>query len=891
MKRSKIVSFICIILSVTVLTAAAMLGIIFLFAQESDTEESYYNGKLNSSKDLVLYKISSDHDLGNVYFKTQSFGDYNGKNWSSNAVEYDKLLKNKYSASYLPSFVFERSDMELYQVHIEPTVNKFILPYYADPYTGQVQTSDVKCIGDASGAYDVLIYDYDDTDKVFPFMSTFAEYKKDYEMFVQENYTYIDPDTEAYIADLLSRLGFSGNHHGVVDDVMDYVKKLARYDLAYDTALDSEENVAIAFMDGKYESGVCRHFASAATLMLRALGIPARYTVGYMTRIHAGQTSYVTSLNSHAWVEVYDRTLGWLKYDPTPPMSLPIVPPTDDTPLYMLRSTLSDTLLLKCKSYCNYNDGVFDEAYTDRTLMNGQYSAYYLASMALEESKYDDCKYGTLSMTPLSDNVPYLLPYYMPVDDLSIDNGIQKNDRVIEGDASSKYVITYCSYNGSEIPKGNSQTFLEMYSTYTRYVEENYRYLSQNSSDIALRIIHENGLVGDTIEESVNKVVKYLTSNYTYVRSLEVKEGTDFIKEFLLGKTKCGTSREFAGAATIILRQMGIPARFTEGYRVKALASQDVCVRGTDIYYWVEVYYEDCGWMPCDVLKDLNRKIERETAYITLEDTGHLYDGKTAPLPEKFYGFEAYEMQGYKLSLELAFDTDAIVPGRYATHIVGYTVKDRQGNDVTDEFIIKLSSGGTVTVYDDIITVSSGSYSTVYDGLSHDASNVKYTAVGERYRYSISGQEDDGEIDPSKPFGATLVIYDSDASIVNVGTKKVTFSVKTTSGDRGAYYMYIYEGGHITVTKREIEISAASKSISADDVDGTFTYPYYTITKGSLAEGDYIETCTVSGSVDGAGRADNKIDVSSIVIRNSAGEDVTQNYSISTVNGKIEVYI
>lgn len=68
-------------------------------------------------------------------------------------------------------------------------------------------------------------------------------------------------------------------------------------------------------------SGHCELFASAAVLLLRTAGIPARYITGFICddRHDAGYY-YSTARNAHAWLEVYNNDLkSWQAYDPTPP--------------------------------------------------------------------------------------------------------------------------------------------------------------------------------------------------------------------------------------------------------------------------------------------------------------------------------------------------------------------------------------------------------------------------------------------------------------------------------------------------------------------------------------------------------------------------------------------
>ncbi len=87
-----------------------------------------------------------------------------------------------------------------------------------------------------------------------------------------------------------------------------------------DPTLDGVEN----FLRNTKE-GYCVQFASAVTLILRELGVPARYVEGYigsdMTKISRDDFvygGYVRDYNAHAWVEVYYEGVGWIQYETTP---------------------------------------------------------------------------------------------------------------------------------------------------------------------------------------------------------------------------------------------------------------------------------------------------------------------------------------------------------------------------------------------------------------------------------------------------------------------------------------------------------------------------------------------------------------------------------------------
>lgn len=66
-------------------------------------------------------------------------------------------------------------------------------------------------------------------------------------------------------------------------------------------------------------SGHCEYFATTLALMLRSVGIPARYVVGYSAaeRNPVGDYLIVRDRDAHAWVEVFIDG-EWMVFDPTP---------------------------------------------------------------------------------------------------------------------------------------------------------------------------------------------------------------------------------------------------------------------------------------------------------------------------------------------------------------------------------------------------------------------------------------------------------------------------------------------------------------------------------------------------------------------------------------------
>ena len=71
--------------------------------------------------------------------------------------------------------------------------------------------------------------------------------------------------------------------------------------------------------------GYSVHYATAAVMMYRYFGIPARYVEGYpiTPELVKDAESYseisVTGKEAHAWVEIYQDGIGWVPMEVTPP--------------------------------------------------------------------------------------------------------------------------------------------------------------------------------------------------------------------------------------------------------------------------------------------------------------------------------------------------------------------------------------------------------------------------------------------------------------------------------------------------------------------------------------------------------------------------------------------
>ncbi len=153
----------------------------------------------------------------------------------------------------------------------------------------------------------------------------YSEYIKSYRSFVTQAYMRSDPSIYGLISEM-ERLGYIGglSDFDTASGICRYFKENFTYSLNAENG-PIEKSLENFLYDTK--QGHCALFATAMTLAMRELGVPARYVTGYVASGAGEQTAegrYLYTLKEndlHAWVEVYFDNAGWLPFDPTAAVS------------------------------------------------------------------------------------------------------------------------------------------------------------------------------------------------------------------------------------------------------------------------------------------------------------------------------------------------------------------------------------------------------------------------------------------------------------------------------------------------------------------------------------------------------------------------------------------
>ena len=266
-------------------------------------------------KSDYLFRVTSDRSHNVFYLRQEGYGVYTGKGEHGFNVEVtEKYLTNpETQIDPLKYFTYTLTENGYSSNFAEVELNTFkeeLVPYY--PY--ERYESDVGVL-----QYAIEYYAYDYLTSGLDGLKTsqeIATQEQNYRSFVYDNYLTIDGELETLLLQLADGAGINANadRYTVAKQVVNYVKNAAEYNLAFDAYPKNSDMVTYFLTESK--EGVCRHFAAAATMMFRALGIPARYTIGFAVPVFANTWTEWRDAG-HAWTEIYLDGYGWVPLEVT----------------------------------------------------------------------------------------------------------------------------------------------------------------------------------------------------------------------------------------------------------------------------------------------------------------------------------------------------------------------------------------------------------------------------------------------------------------------------------------------------------------------------------------------------------------------------------------------
>lgn len=157
---------------------------------------------------------------------------------------------------------------------------------------------------------------------------TYLKDEASYREYVYENYLELDEDTRLLLASHLEDTASAsqGGEHLSYGGAMQRILNLMLTSVVYNEECDTfSGGDFLAYFLEETAEGNSIHYATAATLLFRYYGIPARYVEGYIITPEdtagrdEGEVLSIPGTNAHAWAEYYRDGIGWLPFEATPP--------------------------------------------------------------------------------------------------------------------------------------------------------------------------------------------------------------------------------------------------------------------------------------------------------------------------------------------------------------------------------------------------------------------------------------------------------------------------------------------------------------------------------------------------------------------------------------------
>lgn len=174
----------------------------------------------------------------------------------------------------------------------------------------------------------------------------------------------------------------------------------------------------------------------------------------------------------------------------------------------------------------------------------------------------------------------------------------------------------------SEVKESSSwQAYADAEAVYRRFVYDTYLYVSDEDSD-ALGTSGIDKCIGKSISETLFYIRDNFLKEFEYdIQQDKAPKGQDELRYFM-NKSRRGNDMHFATAAALMFRKAGIPARYAEGYYLSpdyvslytGQSNVSVDVPDSLSHSWVELYIDELGWFPVEVIPGFFEMQKQETA-------------------------------------------------------------------------------------------------------------------------------------------------------------------------------------------------------------------------------------------------------------------------------------
>lgn len=152
----------------------------------------------------------------------------------------------------------------------------------------------------------------------------------------------------------------------------------------------------------------------------------------------------------------------------------------------------------------------------------------------------------------------------------------------------------------------NIETYLSKEQAYADYLRAMDLQMTQDSWAVLQRQLKLD-TQARTISDIRTVIFDYLRENMTYDETVRTMNGSGDFLQYTLERSGHGYSVHYATAAVLMLRYMGVPARYVEGYYLSAedaaryKAGEAITLTEENAHVWAEYYVSGVGFVPFEV--------------------------------------------------------------------------------------------------------------------------------------------------------------------------------------------------------------------------------------------------------------------------------------------------
>lgn len=288
-----------------------------------DNKEGYLFSVDEIYEDLLKHLISDEeNDLkpiikfnsnykGTLYFKNESFMYYR-KDGTWYNDPYEKEIYKDESNLFIYDKLIQLD--KVYNIKITSLTNSNLLPAICYSLITKEKNYPLKSYNSTFTFSKINLNKIKELNSISFKDKEISKIELKYQKYVEASYLTVPSDVRKYFESIIKIKKFDKNDEDIIFKVRNYIRKCAKYDLKYFNC-PSNKDFILKFLETRL--GVCRHFASAAVMLYRTLGIPSRYVIGFKGNSKENEVCSLTDMDRHAFVEVYVNNVGWVIVEPT----------------------------------------------------------------------------------------------------------------------------------------------------------------------------------------------------------------------------------------------------------------------------------------------------------------------------------------------------------------------------------------------------------------------------------------------------------------------------------------------------------------------------------------------------------------------------------------------